>query len=172
MYLRMLTASAVALGSAIAALAGPSEDVGWSLSLDPRHRAFLSWRSQPGQARDLLLGCLRDVDAFTVRSETLGSLEESSNARLALASRFGHFEAAGTVSRDQDSGQSVFDSDLDIDGGKRKALASQLLPVLGGRDDITLTISLGLHSPAATFPKIPIAGLAPLLDRFRSVCFK
>lgn len=162
----------VAIGTWGAALAGPGEDAGWSLSLDPRRRAFLIWRSQPGQARDLLVGCLRDVASFTARSETLGSLGEASRAQLVLTSGPMRFEAAGAISRDQDNGQSIFDSEVDIDGVKGQALVRQLMPVLEGRGEIRLTISAKPDSSEIMSRNIPVAGLAPLLKRFRAVCFK
>lgn len=163
---------AFAILSGMPVIAGSGEDAGWSLSLDPRHRAFLSWRSHPGEARDLLLGCLRDVDSFTARSETLGSLEDASNARLVLTNGPNRFEAAGAVTRDQDSGESVFESDIDIDGAKGRALARQLMPVLEGRSDIELAVIVATGPAAVVSRNIPLEGLAPLLDRFRTVCFK
>lgn len=115
---------------------------------------------------------LRDVGSFTARSETLGSLEDTSNARLVLTNGPNRIEAAGAVTRDRDSGESVFDSDVDIDGAKGKALARQLMPVLEGRSDIELAIMLATGPAAAVSRSIPLKGLAPLLDRFRTVCFK
>jgi hypothetical protein len=165
-------ALAVALGGWGAALAGSGNEIGWSLSLDSRHRAFLSWRSQSRQDRDLLLGCLRDVDSFTARAEALGPLGDAKDARLVLTRGPHRFEVAGAVSRDQDSSQSVFDSDVDIEGTKRKTLSRQLLPVLKGSGDIGLTITLEPGSRPVVSRSIPTAGLAPLLDRFHAVCFR
>src|SRR5262245_38601583 len=48
------------------AVADKGDKAGWSLTTDPRKRAFLKFVPTNDGPRILVLGCLRDVDSFMV----------------------------------------------------------------------------------------------------------
>ncbi len=159
------------------ASADPSDKAGWSVDTDPRHRAFLKWVPEERAPRALLFACLRDVDTFTTISYAvaykLGERDEIEHVKLTLSNGTARFEAEGSVRLDPVVGRSNFESELDIhDGHQRRALEEQLLTVLERPGDATLTIMPGEPSGGARTLQIPLAGIAPALTRFRSICFK
>jgi hypothetical protein len=48
------------------AKADQGDKAGWSVAVDPRKRAFLYYVPAEDGARVLTIGCLRDVDSFTI----------------------------------------------------------------------------------------------------------
>ena len=146
-------------------LRASAEEAGWSASFDPRKRVFLSFRSVKDGPRTLLLGCLRDVDTFTIASE--GVTEAPSvgvNATLTLTNGKIRYATHGEVSPDSDTGTPSFSIDIDLDANTVRHLLNSLLPVLEGNGPIQLTIG-------ASHRDLPVSGLAAALRRFKSVCF-
>jgi hypothetical protein len=80
----LITATAVAsvieLGTS--AVADSGDKPGWSVLTDPRRRAFLIFVPAADGPRVLTLGCLRDVDSFTVLSRGFRTV---ANARRVAA---------------------------------------------------------------------------------------
>ncbi len=156
------------------AIADPGDKAGWSVATDPRRRAFLMWAPGQGGPRILMLGCLRDARTFTIMSYAVGERDEIDHVKLTLSNGSARFEVAGRITRYPRIGRSSFISDLDVDEEHLRALGRTLLPVLEGAGDITLAIAPAAPSgaPRVTSRKIPIAGLALVLERFRGVCFR
>lgn len=159
---------ALCLGIDMRVFADPGDKAGWSVATDPRRRAFLMWVPEPSGPRVLMLGCLRDAGTFTTMSYAVGERDEIARTKLMLSSGSARFEVDGSTTRYPAIGRSSFISDLDVDEVQVQVLGRTLLPVLEGSGDITLTITPGTQRPR----QIPIAGLAPVLGRFRDVCFR
>ena len=142
-----------------------AQEAGWSASFDPRKRVFLSFRSVKDGPRNLLLGCLRDVDSFTIMSEGVAATSSlGDKATLTLTNGEIRYVANGEVSPDPDTGTPSFSVDIDLDADTVRQLKNGLLPVLDGKGPIQLTIG-----PAHR--DLPASGLADALKRFKSVCF-
>lgn len=142
-----------------------AEELGWSTSFDPRKRVFLSFRSIKDGPRTLLLGCLRDVETFTIVSEGVAAAPGiDDKATLTLTNGESRYVVDGEVSPDPDTGTPNFSTDIDLNADTLRQLRNALLPVLDGRGPIQLTIG-----PAHR--DVPVSGLADALRRFKSVCF-
>ncbi len=165
---------ALCMATMLPAIADSGDMAGWSVATDPRRRAFLMWVPDQGGPRVLMLGCLRDAGTFTTMSYAVGERDEIDHVKLTLSNGSARFEVEGSITRYPRIGRSSFISDLDVDEEHLRALGRTLLPVLEGAGDITLAIAPAAPSDArsATSRKIPIAGLASVLERFRGVCFR
>jgi hypothetical protein len=142
-----------------------AQEAGWSTSTDPRKRIFLSYRPAKDGPRTLLLGCLRDVDTFTIMSEGVADAASSGQkAMLTLANGAGRYAVDGEVSPDPDTGTPSFSTDIDLDAQTVRQLRSGLLPVLEGKGAIQLSMG-------SAYRELPMAGLPAALKRFKSVCF-
>ena len=142
-----------------------AEEAGWSTSFDPRKRVFLSFRSVKDGPRTLLLGCLRDVDSFTIMSEGVAAASSTGGkATLTLTNGESRYVTDGEVSPDPDIGTPSFSVDIDLDKDTTRQLKNALLPVLEGKGPIQLTLGPDHRD-------LPISGIADALKRFKSVCF-
>jgi hypothetical protein len=163
---------ALALVPASPAIADPGDKAGWSVDTDPRRRAFLLWVPEADGPRVLMLGCLRDADTFTTMSYSVGEHDEIDRVKLTLSNGPRSIEIPGHITAYPARGQSSFISDLDVNDNQLRAIGGQLLPVLEGAGDISMTINPASPSGAPKTIAIPTAGLAAALHRFKIVCFK
>lgn len=168
----VLIAALVLFGNACNVVADAGDPAGWSVATDPRQRAFLVWTPEPGGARVLMLGCLRDAEMFTTMSADVGERDEFPHATLRLSSGSYEFDVSGSVTHYPHLGRSNFISDLDADRRQMLALGRKLMPVLEGKDDITLTLTPGAAGASSKTRRLPLVGLAPALKVFAKVCFK
>jgi hypothetical protein len=165
-------AIALTIVAVTSAFAEVGDKAGWSVLTDPRQRAFLIWVPAQDGPRVLMLGCLRDAGTFTTMSDVAGEFGEIARVKLSLSTGAARFDVDGSITRYPRTGRATFISDLDVDDAQMRALGRRLMPVLQGPGDLTLTIAPGgSASGAARTSQIPIAGLAPVLARFRDVCF-
>lgn len=153
-------------------MADTGDPAGWSVATDPRQRAFLVWTPEPGGPRILMLGCLRDAEMFTTMSADVGERDEFRRATLRLSSGSHEFDVSGSVTHYPHLGRSSFISDLDADRRQMLALGRKLMPVLEGKNDITLTLTPGAAGASSKTRQLPLVGLAPALKIFARVCFK
>jgi hypothetical protein len=163
---------ALAIMVASPAISDPGDKAGWSVDTDPRRRAFLLWVPQKDGPRVLMLGCLRDAGTFTTMSYSVGEHDKIERVNLTLSNGQATFSVDGQTGPYPAMDRSSFISDLDVNDNKMRTIGRQLMPVLEGTDDITMTISPGTPSGSTKTVRIPIAGLAPVLNRFRTVCFR
>jgi len=146
-------------------LTASAEEPGWSTSFDSRKRVFLSFKSVKDGPRTLLLGCLRDVDSFTIVSEGVAAASSiGDKATLTLTNGEIRYVADGEVSPDPDTGTPSFSTDIAFNAATVRQLRNALLPVLESKGPIQLTIG-PVHRD------LPQSGLAAALRRFKSVCF-
>lgn len=78
--------------------ADPGDKTGWSVTTDPRKRAFLIYVPTAGAARLLNIACLRDVNSLSVISE--GVAVPAGTATLTLANGNTRYDIAGSVATD------------------------------------------------------------------------
>jgi hypothetical protein len=152
------------LALVLPALAGPGDNAGWSVDVDPRKRAFLKFVSQIDGPRLLVLGCLRDVDSFVVLSEELADAMPADNVTLTVANEQAGYSVDGKIELDGVTQIQGFTAELDADSKMLRNIEEQLMPVLEGRGPIVLSV-------ASISREIPVKGLAAPLKRFKSVCF-
>ncbi len=115
-------------------------------------------------SRVLTIGCLRDVDSFTIYSVGLNiGITQDTKATLHLSNGPAQYAVDGAVGSDQATGTQTFDIDIDADAAGLRKIAARLLPVLTGSGPIAL--SLGTAALA-----LPTSGLAQPLSRFNLVC--
>jgi hypothetical protein len=144
--------------------ADPGDKAGWSVSIDPRKRAFLYYVPAMDDARVLTIGCLRDVDNFTIVSSGLKiGVKSDAAATLRLSSGVAQYAVDGTVETDQVVGTQTFNIDIDADATGVRKIVGHLLPVLESTAPITLSVG-------AAELTLPISGLAQSLSRFKRVC--
>lgn len=169
-----LSAAGMLLAAALTspAIADPGDQAGWSVDTDPRRRAFLLWVPEKDGPRVLMLGCLRDAGTFTTMSSSVGEHDKIEHVKVTLSNGQSSFTVEGEITPYPAMGRSSFISDLDVSDKQLRAVGQQLLPVLEATGDITMTIKPGSPSGAARTVTIPTAGLAAVLNRFRTVCFK
>jgi hypothetical protein len=153
------------LGQLTSVAAAPSGKSGWSTSFDPRKRVFLSYVARPGGPRNLVIGCLRDVDLFSVISEGVVDAESvGANATLVLMNGQARYAAEGEIAPDPDIGTPTFSMEIDADSKELRRIRDVLLPVLERKGPIVLTVGTSSR-------ELPVAGLAEALKRFKEVCF-
>src|SRR5674476_1390380 len=145
--------------------ADPGDKAGWSVHIDPRKRAFLIYVPVADGSRVLTIGCLRDVDNFTVISSGLriGANNEA-KATLAVSNGTARYAVDGEVEPDQATGMQAFNTDIDADAKVLRQISGALLPVLEGKGPIALTVG------SAEFT-LPTTGLTQPLSRFKAICF-
>jgi hypothetical protein len=161
-----LTAMAVytALALAYPVKADPSDKAGWSVSIDPRKRAFLCYVPANNEARVLTIGCLRDVDSFTIISSGLKiGARSGAGATLSLSSGTARYSVDGTAETDQTTGTQTFDINIDADATGLRKIVGQLLPILENTKPITLSVG-------AAELTLATSGLAQSLSRFKMIC--
>jgi hypothetical protein len=147
------------------AVAGPGDKAGWSVGVDPRGRAFLTYVAQNDGPRLLVLGCLRDADDFIVLSEDMPDAAASDHATLTLVNGQTRYEVDGAIAPDGVTQKLGFSAERDFDAKARRGLTTALLPVLEApRGPIVLTAG-----PRSA--DLPVAGLGAPLKRFKSICF-
>jgi hypothetical protein len=155
----------VVAGSVLPARADKRDKQGWSLGKDARKRAFLSFTPTADGPRLLVIGCLRDVDTFTVLSEQDIGDRAGQKATLTVARGGARFTVDGKLERDGAGvGQPGFAHHTDADAPALRQIRAKLLPVLEGKGPIVLTLG-------STSRELPAAGLAEPLAGFKSVCF-
>jgi hypothetical protein len=153
----------------VLALARPAkadlvDKAGWSVSVDPRERAFLYYVASKNDSRVLTIGCLRDIDTFTFISSGLKTaINHDAEATLSSSSGTAQYAIDGRVETDQATGTQTFDIDIDGDATGLRKVAARLLPVLEGPGPITLSIG-------ATKLTLSTSGLAQPLSRFKMIC--
>ena len=169
--LRLFAAACLTVSvAAPIARADEGDPAGWSVSADPRGRAFLKWVSEAGGPRVLLLGCLRDVDEFFVSAKAVPGAEEGDDVELQLLVADAEWRITGSVSRTED-GETTFEKELEVGAKARKKLGKELMPVLTAPGPIVLQIG---NSDTIELPLEPIpprAGIAAPLKTFEKVCF-
>jgi hypothetical protein len=140
------------------------DKAGWSVAVDPRKRAFLYYVPDKDDARVVTIGCLRDVDSFTIFSTGLKTgINSDAAATLSLSSGTARYAVDGKVETDQATGTQTFDIDIDADAKGLRKIAAQLLPVLQSSGPITLSIG-------AVKLTLLTSGLAQPLSRFKTIC--
>lgn len=171
---KWLSATGIWLAVALTcpAIADTGDRAGWSVDTDPRRRAFLLWVPEKDGPRVLMLGCLRDADTFTTMSYSVGEHDKIEHVKVTLSNGPSNFTVEGEIAPYPAMGRSSFISDLDVSDKQLRAIGRQLLPVLEAAGDITMTIKPGSPSGDPRTVTIPTAGLASVLNRFRTVCFK
>ena len=96
--------------------ADPGDKAGWSVHIDPRNRAFRIYVPVAGGSRVLTIGCLRDVNNFTVISTGLRiSANNETKATLAVSNGTARYAVDGEVEPDQSTGMQTFNTDIDAD---------------------------------------------------------
>jgi hypothetical protein len=145
-------------------LSGSGYKAGWSTDVDPRKRAFLKYVAADGGPRLLVLGCLRDVDSFIVLSEELTDAKPADKVTLTLVNGQKRYSVQGKIEPDGITGKLGFAAERDANAKGLHTIGTQLLPALEGQQPILLTVG-----PLSR--ELPISGLAPPLQRFKSVCF-
>jgi hypothetical protein len=156
---------ALVLGIGLPALAAMAAPAGWSVSFDPRQRAFLSYSPVKDGPRALLLGCLRDVDMFTIASEGVADASSiGQKVTLTLTNGAARYAVDGEIASDPVGGTPSFSVDIDLDAQTTRQLRDGLFPVLEGKAPIELGIG-------AAHRELPLAGLADALKRFKATCF-
>jgi hypothetical protein len=146
------------------AKADQGDKAGWSVSIDPRKRAFLHYVAVMDGGRVLTIGCLRDVDSFTIFSTGLKTgLNSNATATLNLSNGAARYAVEGKVEIDQETSTQTFDVDIDADANGLRKIGETLLPVLQGSGPITLSVG-------AVELTLPTAGLSQSLSRFKSIC--
>ena len=100
--LAILFCNVIAL--ALPADADAGDKAGWSVQTDPRKRAFLHYVPVKDGPRVLMIGCLRDVDSFTVMSSGLQIGANETKAILALSNGASRYAVEGGVEPDADAG--------------------------------------------------------------------
>jgi len=144
--------------------ADKGDKAGWSVIVDPRKRAFLYYVPTKDEARILTIGCLRDVDSFTVFSSGLKTgINNDTAATLSLSSGTAKYAVDGKVETDQATGTQTFDIDIDADTKELRKIGARLLPVLQSSEPITLSIG-------AVELTLSASGLAQPLSRFKMIC--
>lgn len=135
------------------------------MHIDLRKRAFLIYVPVADGSRVLTIGCLRDVDNFTVMSSGLriGANNET-KATLAVSNGTARYAVDGEVEPDQATGMQAFNTDIDADAKVLRQISGTLLPVLEGKGPIALTVG------SAEFT-LPTTGLTQPLSRFKAICF-
>ena len=145
--------------------ADPGDKAGWSVHIDPRKRAFLIYVPVADGSRVLTIGCLRDVDSFTVMSNGLHiGANNGTKATLAVSNSTARYAVVGDVEPDQATGMQTFNTDIDADAKALRQIGGTLLPVLEGKGPIALTVG------SAEFT-LPTTGLTQPLSRFKTICF-
>jgi hypothetical protein len=162
----IIVATLVAIaGIILPALADKSDRKGWSLSSDPRKRVFLKFVAENGGPRIVVLGCLRDVDSFTVLSAQEIAARSGQNLTLILANGSARYAVEGKYEPNAIVvGQAGFASEIDADAKVLRQIRQKLLAVLEGNGPITLTVGSSAR-------ELPLAGLGEALRGFKSVCF-
>lgn len=167
----VLTA-ALAMATVPAVVRADDDDpVGWSVTTDPRGRAFLTYVADEGGPRLLSIGCLRDVGSFVVTSTGIEELpDEGPGAGLLLSGSGAEWPVYGNVEPDDD-GRPTFTADFDTDEDGLKRLVKDLLAVLKGPGPVTLGVANGIpvDLPLQVIP--PRAGIDEPLKTFERVCF-
>lgn len=169
LQIRLLGIMAISFCNVIAFVlptaADPGDKAGWSVHIDPRKRAFLIYVPVADGSRVLTIGCLRDVDNFTVISSGLriGANNET-KATLAVSNGTARYAVDGEVEPDQATGMQAFNTDIDADAKALRQISGALLPVLEGKGPIALTVG------SAEFT-LPTTGLTQPLSRFKAICF-
>lgn len=169
LQVRLLGIMAISFCNVIALVlptaADPGDKAGWSVHIDPRKRAFLIYVPVADGSRVLTIGCLRDVDNFTVISSGLriGANNET-KATLAVSNGTARYAVDGEVEPDQATGMQAFNTDIDADAKALRQISGALLPVLEGKGPIALTVG------SAEFT-LPTTGLTQPLSRFKAICF-
>jgi hypothetical protein len=152
-------------GIVLPALADKGDGQGWSLSTDPRKRAFLHFVAENGGPRILVIGCLRDVDSFIILSAQAVGARTGQDLTLTLENGSARYVAEGKFDPNAvDVGQAGFASEIDADAKVLQQIRPKLLPVLEGNGPIILTVGSKAR-------ELPVAGLAKALRGFKSVCF-
>ncbi len=155
----------LALANVLPAASATGDKQGWSTTYDPRKRAFLSFVADDDGPRILTLACLRDVDMFSVISEgVVAARSAGGRATLTLSNGEARYVVEGEVALDPVAGVMSFSKDVDADARSLRRIRSGLLPILEGKGPILIAIG-------STSREIPVAGLAGVLERFKSVCF-
>lgn len=104
------------------------------MHIDLRKRAFLIYLPVADGSRVLTIGCLRDVDNFTVMSSGLhiGANNET-KATFAVSIGTARYAVDGEVEPDQATGMQAFNTDIDADAKVLRQISGTLLPVLEGK---------------------------------------
>ena len=145
------------------AVADKGDKAGWSLTTDPRTRAFLKFVPTNDGPRILVLGCLRDVDSFMVLSEQ--GVASTQTVVLTLSNGTIRYTVEGKIEPDGAGvGQVGFVSEFDVDAKARQQLRVRLLPVLEGKGPIVMTLG-------SISRELPASDLSAPLRGFKSVCF-
>ena len=169
-----LAFAVLAGGLAVLPSAAPRADegdpAGWSVSVDPRGRAFLKWVSEAGGPRVLLFGCLRDVDEFFVSAKNVPGMEEGDDVELQLLVPDAEWRISGSVARTED-GLMTFEKEQDAGKKAMKKLARELMPVLSAPGPIVLQIGNSDTVDLPLEPIAPRAGIETPLQSFEKVCF-
>ena len=154
------------------ARAEPGDPLGWSVAVDPRGRAFLKYVAENDGRRLLVLGCLRDVDSFTVLAELPAKVADRPGVALKLSVADASWSATGAVEASGLSGTPEFSADLDFDREAATKIAKPLLRVLTAPGPIVLQVgdSDAVELPLEALP--PHAGIAEPLKKFEAVCFR
>ncbi len=160
----LVTASIGMVELATSAVADPGDKEGWSVLTDPRRRAFLIYVPAADGPRLLTLGCLRDVDNFTVIAAGLPGMPASASATLVLENGEASYVVHGEVGADRIDGKPAFEADINADATALRTIAGSLLPVLERGTSMLLTVGSAKQ-------KIPLAGVVGPLRRFKSICF-
>jgi hypothetical protein len=154
------------------ARADPGDPPGWSVEVDPRQRAFLKYVAEKDGPRLLLLGCLRDVDSFTVIAAGLpNNVVSKAETELTLTVADASWSVTGAVERNGLSGQLEFSVDLDFDRAGAAKIAKPLRRVLGAPGPIVLQVGNAEAVELTLEPLPPRAGIAEPLKTFETICF-
>ena len=150
--------------------ADEGDPAGWSVSTDPRGRAFLKYATEAGGPRVLVIGCLRDVDEVFVSAKGVAGMVAGDDVELQLLVADAEWRISGSVARTED-GLMTFEKEMEVTAKARKALRKALMPVLTAPGPIVLQIGNSDTMELPLEPIAPRAGIAAAAKTFDKVCF-
>jgi hypothetical protein len=158
------------LPAAPVAIADEEDPAGWSMSTDPRRRAFLHYAAEAGGPRHFDFGCLRDVDEFFLYAKAVPGTEEGGDVELKLLVADAEWSITGEVVETGD-GEMTFRVEKDADARAMKKMGTGLMKVLSAPGPVVLQIGNSETVELTLEPLPPRAGIAPFLGRFEKICF-
>lgn len=167
----LLAALVAAMPFASAGSADEGDPAGWSISTDPRGRAFLRYVAEADGPRLLFVGCLRDVDEFFVHVKGVPEMTAGDDVELRLIVPDAEWSLSGAVAITED-GAATFTRETDADAGAMKEIGEALLPVLSAPGPIVLQVGNSETVELTLEDLPPRIGIAGPLKTFEKICFR
>jgi hypothetical protein len=161
---------ATMLPGAPPARADEEDPAGWSMTTDPRRRAFLHYVAEAGGPRLFDFGCLRDVDEFFLYAKAVPGAVAGTGVELRLLVADAEWSISGEVVATAD-GETTFMVERDGDARAMKKMGAGLMKVLSAPGPVVLQIGNSDTVDLTLEPLPPRAGIGPFLGRFEKICF-